>query len=409
MAGNSGYFMKGLSSGLQSGLNMGKQIQEMQWQKAQRKKLETKQAEYEEGMVTIGGLMKQLSADGTWSEDDEMKITTCFYAMIPEVQAVYQDAVNAIQTMNKSKFEEDMNWLSLTREETEGMDWTNAQGIFDITEGRITTEKGKNYFEAYRNMAEKKASIVAAPKSVSPYDFYGQSPADVQGQIAGSVAGQTPGLEGVEFTQPQAEQPTEMDVMGETTKKLDAAYATGNANYFNQMAKSLNVPTTFDTYKQKYEKPGGTTTKTPKVQDPNDILFGTNGIMKNYINSGSQLGEEQKAEIRNNYNLIKPSLSADVRTKVEDYLQQIGIDVNAVIEAPTTEPTTLEAKQPGLIGKAWNYLKNTTIGDVKNKIQDKGNTPQQQEYTAMNDDELADLALTGDQAAIDELKRRGLL
>ena len=173
MAGNSGYFMKGLASGMQSVLNMGQQIQEMQWQKAQRKKLEAKQAEYEEGMATISGLMKQLGEDGSYSEDDEMKLLTSFYAMIPEVQAVYGDAMNAIQTMNKSKFEADMNWLSLTREKIEGMDWTDAQGIFDITEGEVTTEKGKNCFEAYRSIAEKKANIAQKPQTVSPYDFYG--------------------------------------------------------------------------------------------------------------------------------------------------------------------------------------------------------------------------------------------
>ena len=134
-----------------------------------------------------------------------------------------------------------------------------------------------------------------------------------------------------------------------------------------------------------------------KVQDPNDVLFGTNGIMKNYINSGSQLGDEQKTEIRNNYNLIKPSLSADIRMQVEDYLKQIGIDVNAV--APIPEPTPEPTEQGGGFHP---------ITAVKNWLGMKG-TPQQQDYTSMSDDQLADLALTGDQAAIDELKRRGLL
>ena len=142
-------------------------------------------------------------------------------------------------------------------------------------------------------------------------------------------------------------------------------------------------------------------TKT-KAVDSNDILFGTNGIMKAYINSGSQLGDEQKAEILNNYNLIKPSLSADVRTQVEDYLKQIGIDVNAPVEAPIPEPTP-ETPQPGPLQKGVNAVKNW-LG-MKGTPQQQG----QQDYTAMGDDELADLALTGDQAAINELKRRGLL
>ena len=140
----------------------------------------------------------------------------------------------------------------------------------------------------------------------------------------------------------------------------------------------------------------------PKVQDPNDVLFGTNGIMKNYINSGSQLGDEQKAEIRNNYNLIKPSLSADVRTQVEEYLQQIGIDVNAPITEPISEPESTASK-PSFLGNIWNKI--TKPGGTPAY---KG-TPQQKDYTAMSDDELADLALFGDTSAIEELKRRGLI
>ena len=140
----------------------------------------------------------------------------------------------------------------------------------------------------------------------------------------------------------------------------------------------------------------------PKIQDPNDVLFGTNGIMKNYINSGSQLGDEQKAEIRNNYNLIKPSLGADVRTQVEEYLQQIGIDVNAPITEPISEPESTASK-PSFLGNIWNKI--TKPGGTPAY---KG-TPQQKDYTAMSDDELADLALFGDTSAIEELKRRGLI
>jgi len=148
--------------------------------------------------------------------------------------------------------------------------------------------------------------------------------------------------------------------------------------------------------------PEKVTTTKPKVQDPNDVLFGTNGIMKDYINTGGTLGEEQKAEIRNNYNLIKPSLTPDVRTQVEDYLKQIGIDLNAPVEAPIPEPEPTTSK-PSFLGNIWNKITKPGVPPAY-----KG-TPQQKEYTAMNDDELADLALTGDQAAIDELKRRGLL
>jgi len=119
----------------------------------------------------------------------------------------------------------------------------------------------------------------------------------------------------------------------------------------------------------------------PKIQDPNDVLFGTNGIMKNYINSGSQLGEEQKTEIRNNYNLIKPSLNANVRTQVEDYLQQIGIDVSAVIEEPEV---LLDIKKKPFWQSDWKYYQSLTVEELY-QLADKEN----------------------DKKAYDELKRRG--
>lgn len=402
MAGFGGYFFQGMASGLQSGFNMG----QMKWQQNEKKKLQKKQDEMMETSTVFNSMVSQLGEDGVYSEDDMMKINTAYMALGYEVKDRVDGTYKAIQAMDTKTIESNNQWFDLAIGTTADMNAEDAQGIFDTVRPFITGEKALKTFDAYESITKKKKEIAQKPQTVSPYDFYGQSPADVQGQIAGSVAGQTPGLEGVEFAQPQAAPQTEMDVMGETTKKLEAAYTTGNANYFNQMAKSLNVPTTFDTYKQKYEKPEAAKAAAKgKVQDPNDVLFGTNGIMKDYINTGGQLGEEQKVEIRNNYELIKPSLSADIRTQVEDYLRQIGVDVNAPAEEPIPEPEP-EATQPGPLRKAWDYL--TKPGGRSPAY--KGNTQQgQQDYTAMSDDQVADLALTGDQAAIEELKRRGLL
>jgi len=212
-------------------------------------------------------------------------------------------------------------------------------------------------------------------------------------------------------------------VIPEGLQPTTAPKAPGISDYkgaVDYLSKFVNTdPTTFNKIKAGFQNqfpnidmsgitqeslktPEKVTTAKPKVQDPNDVLFGTNGIMKNYINSGSQLGDEQKTEIRNNYNLIKPSLSANVRTQVEDYLQQIGIDVNAPIETPIPEPEPTTSK-PSFLGNIWNKI--TKPGGTPAY---KG-TPQQKDYTAMSDDELADLALFGDTSAIEELKRRGLI
>ena len=286
------------------------------------------------------------------------------------------DVVKSIQTAAKE------NTLDL-------LDWQYIGKTLGIDLSSLTKEK----------IAALKSGAAEEKQKEQNIDIYGKTPTEYKmgvGERLGVV--------------PEGVQPTT------TPKTAGISDYNGAANYLSKFVNA--APDTFNKVLaglQKQfpnidmsgitqeslktpEKP--TTTTKPKVIDPNDVLFGTNGIMKNYINSGSQLGDEQKTEIRNNYNLIKPSLSADVRTQVEDYLKQIGIDVNAV--APIPEPTPEPTEQGGGFHP---------ITAVKNWLGMKGTPPQQgqQDYTAMNDDQLADLALTGDQAAIDELKRRGLL
>jgi len=155
MAGYGGYFLQGLSSGLQTGFNMGQQMQEMKYQKTQRKKLEEKQEKIKEGMTNFSNLINQYGADKVYSDDEIMQLSTALWASIPEVQAVYKDTLNAIQTMNKKKFEEDMQWLDLVIDRIDGLDPKDLQGIFDYTKSWVKTEKGKNYFMAYENLHKK--------------------------------------------------------------------------------------------------------------------------------------------------------------------------------------------------------------------------------------------------------------
>jgi len=253
MVGNySGYFLQGLSSGLQSGFNLG----QMKWQQNEKKKLAKKQEEMLEAATIYNSMVAQLGEDGVYSDDDMMKINTAYMALGYDVKERVDGTYKAIQAMNKQQVDQNYQWFEMLPSILEGVDPSDAQGIIDAIRPNISGEKGLLTFNALTEITRKKNEAAQKPKTISPYDFYGQSPADVQGQIAGSVAGQTPGLEGVKFQQPVKAQPTEMDVIGETQQKLDAAYKTGNAPYFNQMAKSLNSPATFETWGQGYEKPG---------------------------------------------------------------------------------------------------------------------------------------------------------
>lgn len=117
------------------------------------------------------------------------------------------------------------------------------------------------------------------------------------------------------------------------------------------------------------------------ITDINDVLFGTTGIMKNYIGSGSQLGEEQKMEIRNNYDIMKPSLGEETQTQVEEYLSQIDIDVSKAIPEPEV---LLDIKKKPIWQASWKYYQNLTVEELY-QLADKEN----------------------DKKAYDELKRRG--
>jgi len=401
MAGGdfSGYFLQGLGEGLQSGMNMGQQLQEMRWQKKQRKELEEKQAKMLEVSNLWNAKIKEAGADNIYSDEEISQISTIYLSGGYEFMEHYQGAMDAIKSMNKAKYDQEKEWMDLFANGIEGLSPGDIQEAYDYIKPKITSEKGLNMLEAYSNMQKRKAEAVQAQPTAEVFGSAGatrEAYPEAGYEYSATAKGYVPTFQ--KPTTPEAP-PTELDIMGETQKKLDYAYNTGNANYFNQIAKSLGVDTTFDTYKQ---KPGVAGAAKTKAVDPNDVLFGTNGIMKDYINTGGTLGEEQKAEIRNNYNLIKPSLSADVRTQVEDYLKQIGIDVNAPIAEPISEPEPTTSK-PSFLGNIWKKI--TTPGGTPAY---KG-TPQQKDYTAMSDDELADLALFGDTSAIEELKRRGLI
>ena len=192
--------------------------------------------------------------------------------------------------------------------------------------------------------------------------------------------------------------PTELDQMEVTKKFLDSAYATGNANYFNKIAKERGIPTTFETYKQGYQEPEPDGGKT-KAFDLNDFVFGSDGIMKDYGTGGGRLAPEDIEAIKNNYNIKKNLLSKENQKSVEEFLFQSGIDVNAQVqEEPIPEP---QAQQPGPLQKG--------INAVKGWLGQKG-TQKQTDYATMTVEVLFKLAdEEDDQMAYEELKKRGLI
>lgn len=242
MAGTGGHFLQGLAGGLQSGFDMG----QMKWQQNEKKRLQKKQDEMMETSSVFNSMVAQLGEDGSYSDDDMMKINTSFMALGYDVKERVDGTYKAIQAMDKKTIDANYQWFNFVLEATNGIKSGETQEIWDAVRPFISGEKGLQVYEAFESITKKKYEAAQN----QPEDYWSQAgtlPQDVRPDYLRS--------KGIDIPQPAQAQPTELDVMGETQKKLDYAYATNNANYFNQMAKSLGVPTTFDTYKQGYEKP----------------------------------------------------------------------------------------------------------------------------------------------------------
>jgi len=159
MANYLGYALQAGVQGFQTGFSMAQQKSEMEWQKKKKKELEEKELKIKEGAVLYSSLVSQVYADNVISEDEMMKLNTAFLAAGYEVQAVIKDTHNAIQTMDKNKLEQDLAWLDLFADMTEGLDPKDTQGTFDMIKGNIKSEKGINLFDAYGNLQTKKYEV----------------------------------------------------------------------------------------------------------------------------------------------------------------------------------------------------------------------------------------------------------
>ena len=425
MTGFGGYFLGSMASGLKSGFNMG----QMKWQQNEKKKLQKKQDEMMETSSVFNNMVSQLGEDGSYSEDDMMKINTSYMALGYDVKERVDGTYKAIQAMDKKTIEENYQWFDFVIEATNDMKSGDAQGIFDTVKPFISGEKGLQIYEGLESITKKKGEIAERPKEVSPYDYYGQSPAGVQESIAESVAGQTPGLEGVQFKQEA--------VTPEAPPTPKSSDYTSAVNYLSKFVNAK--PEVFNSIKEGYQKQfpnmdisaitqqslkepervvsggaGGTpppegevTAGQKRTYDmASSVMFGSSdwvtGISKpgiisqsisNKLNMGDKLTEEENTEVRNNYNAIKGTLPDEIKSVIESQLKRYGISLEAPAPTPTPPP---EVKQPGMIEKG--------VTAVKDWLGKK-----EKDYTTMSEEELYKLAMDGDKLAYEEAKRRGIV
>lgn len=259
MTGYFGYFMQGMQGGIQTGM----QLLDMKWKKDEKKRLEKKQEEMLAQASTYNKMVAGFYDDKIITDDEMMQANASWTALAYEVKGMVEGSYKAIEAMDKKTVEQNNQWFDMLPDIYEG-DPKDVAGMSDRIRANVKGEVALLRFDALDEIMRKKNE---AAQNVSQTEVF-TSPEAVKAKYpdsgytySASAGGYVP-----TYQKPTKEEapPTEMDIMGETQKKLDAAYETGNANYFNQMAKSLNVPTTFETYKQKYEKPEGAGGVTPE-------------------------------------------------------------------------------------------------------------------------------------------------
>ena len=162
MADYSGYFLQGLAGGIQSGINMGTQLQEMRWQKKQRKELEEKQAKMMEVSNLWNAKIKEAGADNIYSDEEIAQISTIYLSGGYEFMEHYQGAMNAIKSMNKAKYDQEKEWMDLFVSGVEGLPPGDIQAMYEYVQPYVTSEKGENILEAYNNILQKRGKIAQA-------------------------------------------------------------------------------------------------------------------------------------------------------------------------------------------------------------------------------------------------------
>jgi len=251
MAKYGGSFVQGLAGGIQTGLNYGMQAAQIRWQNDQKKKLEAEKSKMQEVWTNFAQSAQQIYESGEMSEETERKLYALMFTLPPELQASANNLLTAVNKNDKASAEKEFNNLKMVMEVVEStggrVDDVALDSLINILSPE-NQEKIRAVMSAYKSVPEQPTPEVFT----SPQALLEKYP-DSGYTYSASAGGYVP-----TYQKPtKADQPpTELDLMAETQKKLDYAYNTGNASYFNKTAKALGVDTTFDTYKQGYEKAG---------------------------------------------------------------------------------------------------------------------------------------------------------
>jgi len=410
MAGYGGYFLGGLSQGLQSGLNMGHQIQEMKWKREEKAKLKTQQDALKTEVGNFQSYATKL-AEGGWTNQEVTDLSAMLQSGSLEFQSLKKGYVSAIEGGRRKEVEE---YKTLIDEWIKGigdMDLSNMDEALKTFQGQLTDKDAIQYLETNYKMKQSiaqqqkpKVEVEYLPSIAKGIEKYGEN-ADFT-LVAGKGFVYTGEKKGTDIKSSDY-----VNVLSSLSRLAASDMDDESWNkQKEQMAKDTGVDLSNITRDSFVEK---TTTEMKDdliKEEFEKTAFGTNGIMREFQASGGKLDEAAKIAILNNYSIMEPTFSAALKEYWKEYFAKIGIDMD--MEIPNENDTNNNNNdKKGIIEKLinWGSKQGTmpNIPETKGGIANYGTTPTK--YTNLSEEELYKLVESGDQEAIKEAKIRGYI
>jgi len=381
MAKYGGFFLKGLATGLQG---LGTQIGEMKWQKKENERIQKEKDDLAESVSIFNKKIEDYYADGTLSDDEKLQLNTAYLASAYNVQEVIKGSYDAVMKMDKDTVENNLAYLKSYRESWGDLDFdlSTIPEIYDYYKGQMVGEKGKQMFIAGDSLLKKQyeAKQEVVPEKPKIGD-YGTGLTYLKNIINVSPENWETAKKGLENKFGFDYSAITQEALREVGSEVYNLYNTPEEVMSNVKAPAgLTIVPERDSKTGKYyAKFSKETAPTPTPEGEitagekrswdmaSSVMFGSSdwvtGISKpgiissmvsSKLNMGQPLTEEEKTEVRNNYNTIKETLPDEIKNIIESQLQRYGISLEAPAPAPiapTPEP------QPGVIQKGIDKVK----------------------------------------------------
>jgi len=263
-----GYGMLGFSQGLQSGMGMGMQLRNMQWQNEERKKIKQKAEDTKTALTDFFGsnFGQTMMTGGNLSDNDKTLFMTALQGATAEARGVMGSVYSAWQQGDRETYAREMDRLNILLDFYGGdnkFDIENAEAAFNNLEATFTNQDAINAATAGRNLIASRQQPMDTERLGVAVTAFGQgSPAAAE--EANKLLGSN--WKAKDVTEEQG------------TIIHNAAVTLNNAASFGESSFTavLNQMKLDDKYKQANIDFEGITFKswtalTPKTQDPADI------------------------------------------------------------------------------------------------------------------------------------------